>query len=184
MQPILAINRVLLGQLVIDDNDVTIAGHPAEYLKGYDVAKTLEGHGMKCITVNGEDLDALFGALRTAVADSGPIAVICKRKMCPGVKGVEGTCHGHDAIAVAKALDYLEERKLTDAIAWLNGPAKKAAKDPQAEYLGTKGSPLNANRAAFGDSVRRAPRAASGGAGAKSDSGGGVAGLQGVGEAA
>ena len=27
---------------------MTIAGHPSDYLKGYDVKKTLEGHGMKC----------------------------------------------------------------------------------------------------------------------------------------
>ena len=142
-----------MWQLVIDDNNVTISGHPAEYLKGYDVAKTLEGHGLKSLIVDGEDVEALYGALRTAVSTDGPIAVVCKRKMCPGVKGVEGSCHGHDVIALAKAIDYLEERKLTDAVAWLNGPAKKAAKDPHPEYLGTKGSPVNANRAVFGDAV-------------------------------
>ena len=107
-----------------------------------------------CQEVDGEDIDALYAALRLACTTEGPIAIVCKRKMCPGVKGVEGTCHGHDAIALAKALTYLEDRKLTDAIAWLNGPAKQATKDPQAEYLGTKGSPLNANRAIFGEAVR------------------------------
>ena len=142
-----------LAQLIIDDNNVTIAGHPADYLKGYDVAKTLEGHGIKSINVDGEDIDALYGALRAAFTQDGPVAVVCKRKMCPGVKGVEGSCHGHDVIALAKAIDYLEERKLTEAVAWLSGPAKKAAKDPHPEYLGTKGSPLNANRAIFGEAV-------------------------------
>ena len=33
-------------KLIIDDNDVTITGHPSEYLKGYDLAKTMEGHGL------------------------------------------------------------------------------------------------------------------------------------------
>lgn len=33
-------------KLVIDDNNVTIAGHPKDYFPGYDVEKTLAGHGM------------------------------------------------------------------------------------------------------------------------------------------
>ena len=38
----LAAARNLNVKLVIDDNNVTIAGHPADYLKGYNVEKTLE----------------------------------------------------------------------------------------------------------------------------------------------
>lgn len=38
----LAAARSLNVKLVIDDNNVTIAGHPADYLKGYNVEKTLE----------------------------------------------------------------------------------------------------------------------------------------------
>ena len=122
-------------------------------MKGYDVGKTLEGHGMQCHTVDGENIDSLYAALRKACTTAGPIGIICKRKMCPGVKEVEGTCHGHDSIAVAKALTYLKDRNLTEAVDWLNGPAKNASKDPQKEYLGTKGSPINANRAIFGEVV-------------------------------
>ena len=36
-----AVARGLNVKLIIDDNDVTIAGHPSEYMKGYDVGKTL-----------------------------------------------------------------------------------------------------------------------------------------------
>ena len=32
--------------IVVDDNDITIAGHPSEYMPGYSVAKTLAGHGL------------------------------------------------------------------------------------------------------------------------------------------
>lgn len=70
----LAVAQGLNVKLIIDDNDVTIAGHPSEYLKGYDVTKTLEGHGLKVITVQGEDLDALWGGISEIVNHKGPAA--------------------------------------------------------------------------------------------------------------
>lgn len=70
----LAVAQKLNVKLLVDDNDVTIAGHPSEYLKGYDVGKTLEGHGLKVITVNGEDIDALWGAVSSIVTYDGPAA--------------------------------------------------------------------------------------------------------------
>ena len=260
----LAAARNLNVKLVIDDNNVTIAGHPADYLKGYNVEKTLEvgcvwracvsvwcclsrawllrpralvlpvihplppaplppalwlffflppfpgclpipprlppllcartrahahrgallelplefrshfdvlnlecdaqvghahalspvctqGHGMTCYTCNGEDLDALYAAMRKVCIGDGPQAVVCKRPMCPGIEGIEGECHGHDAIAVKKAVEYLTKRGYTDAVAWLEGPAKKATKDPRAgKYKGTDFSKVGANRAEFG----------------------------------
>ncbi|MHA1512333.1 MAG: hypothetical protein ACTSRX_11520 [Promethearchaeota archaeon] len=33
-------------KLFIDDNNMTITGHPKEYLQGYDIEKTLKGHGI------------------------------------------------------------------------------------------------------------------------------------------
>jgi transketolase N-terminal domain/subunit len=71
-------------KLIIDDNDVTIAGFPSDYMKGFDVAKTLTGHGLPCHTVVGEDIDALYAKIRAAVVTPGPQAVIAKRKMAPG----------------------------------------------------------------------------------------------------
>jgi transketolase N-terminal domain/subunit len=47
-------------KLIIDDNDVTIAGFPSDYMKGFDVAKTLGGHSVPCHEVVGEDIDALY----------------------------------------------------------------------------------------------------------------------------
>ena len=38
----LAVAQNLNVKVVIDDNNVTIAGHPREYLPGYDVARTLD----------------------------------------------------------------------------------------------------------------------------------------------
>jgi len=150
----LAAARNINVKLVIDDNNVTIAGHPSDYLKGYNVEKTLEGHGMKCVTCNGEDLEALYKAMRQVCISDGPQAVVCKRPMCPGIEGIEGECHGHDAIAVAKAVTYLTKKGYPDAVAWLEGPAKKASKDPRAgKYKGTDFKKMGANRAEFGVAV-------------------------------
>ncbi len=70
----LAVAQNLNVKLLIDDNDVTIAGHPSEYLKGYDLTKTLEGHGLKVFTVQGEDIDALWAAVSSIVRHNGPAA--------------------------------------------------------------------------------------------------------------
>jgi len=147
----LCVAQNLKVKLVIDDNNVTIAGHPKDYFPGYDVEKTLKGHGMGTSVCDGEDIDALYAEMRAAVLADGPYAVVARRKMAPGVEGVEGTCGGHDVIAVAKAVVYLTKRGHMDAVKWLEGDAKIATKDPQAgDYLGTKGNTQKANRGEFG----------------------------------
>ena len=70
----LAVAQGLNVKLFIDDNDVTIAGHPSEYLKGYNILKTLEGHGLKVFSVQGEDLDSLWGGVCAALTHQGPVA--------------------------------------------------------------------------------------------------------------
>lgn len=70
----LAVAQRLNVKLFIDDNDVTIAGHPSQYLKGFDVAKTLEGHGLKVFRVKGEDIDSLWAAVCAVVGHDGPAA--------------------------------------------------------------------------------------------------------------
>ncbi|KAG2369311.1 thiamine diphosphate-binding protein [Suillus spraguei] len=106
----LAVAQNLNVKLLIDDNDVTIAGHPSQYLKGYDVSKTLEGHGLKVYTVQGEDIDALWAAIAAIVTHNGPAAVVAKRLMAPGVADIEGSTHGHDVIPVKAAIKYLTAR--------------------------------------------------------------------------
>lgn len=138
-------------KLFIDDNDVTIAGHPSSYLKGYDIAKTLSGHGIQAIDVDGEDLDALFGAMQTAVTTAGPFAVVIKRKMCPAVESVEGTCEGHDAMALPAAIKFLEARGHTEAVEQLKQVRK--TKDPYPKYLGA--GAFGAPRQVFGETVNK-----------------------------
>ena len=48
--------------------------------------------------------------------------------MCPGIEGVEGSNHGHDAVSVDKAVPYLEARGHTEAVAYLKSVVK--TKDP------------------------------------------------------
>lgn len=124
-----AVARGLDVKLVIDENDVTISGHPSEYLRGYDLAKTLSGHGLAVQRVDGENLQALYAAMRELVAHRGPAALLCHRPMAPGVKGIEGSPKGHDAIPVPAAIEYLRARGYEQAVRELES-AKGGAKAP------------------------------------------------------
>lgn len=145
----LAVAQQLNVKIVVDDNNVTIAGHPKEYLPGYDVAKTLAGHGLTVDSGDGEDVEALYSRMQTAIHTSGPVAVINERLMAPGVPGIEGSSAGHDVIGKDNALAYLEGRGLTEAIDYLKsvGPAKNAV-----TYMGST-EELGSNRTEFGKIV-------------------------------
>ncbi len=148
----LAVAQHLNVKLIIDDNDVTIAGHPSKYLPGFTVAKTLAGHGLKVLEGNGEDLDDLYARIVEAVTTPGPIAVVNKRPMSVGIEGLEGSTHGHDVISVKLAIAYLEKRGLTAAVDFL-----KAIETPQNPYkfIGA-GDKWDSNRNVFGDAVNAA----------------------------
>ena len=119
-----AVAHKLNVNLIIDDNDVTIAGHPSQYMPGFDVAKTLGGHGMPVDVGQGEDIDSLFARITRALSSEGPIALINKRKMAPGVPGLEGSTKGHDVVKVSTAIDYLQANARADAVASLKGVEK------------------------------------------------------------
>lgn len=123
-----AVARKLNLTLLLDDNDVTIAGHPTDYMQGYDLVRTLSGHGLQVQHCDGEDLDALFACIRQAVADQGPSAVVIRRKMAVGIAGIEGLPKGHDVIPVPMAIEYLTGKGHTEAVAMLQQPVAKAGK--------------------------------------------------------
>jgi len=123
-----AVARNLKVKLFIDDNDVTIAGHPSQYMRGYDVAGTLAGHGLTVAEGDGEDLDALFARISRALTSDGPAAVISKRLMAVGVPGIEGLPKGHDVIPVNLAVDYLQARGHAEAVALLQNYAAAKTK--------------------------------------------------------
>jgi transketolase C-terminal domain/subunit len=80
---------------------------------------------------------------------SGPTALISKRKMCPGIKGLEGECHGHDVIPVKIACEYLQEKGYPEAIEILK--SLKPTPSPL-KFVGSS-SDKGANRSTFGEAV-------------------------------
>jgi transketolase len=136
-------------KLIIDDNDVTIAGNPSKYLGGYSVKQTLEGHGLKVLECDGEDVDALYACICEAINTPGPIAIIAKRPMCPGIDGLEGSNHGHDVISVDAAIQYLEAKGHQAAADVLKNTPKPSH---DYDYLGSSDK-MGSNRNVFGDAV-------------------------------
>lgn len=136
-------------KLLIDDNDVTIAGHPSQYMKGYSVENTLKGHGLNVNVCNGEDLDSLYQAIREGLTTDGPFATVVKRPMTPGVAGLEGTSHGHDSIPVKLALQYFDKLGNQEAVKQIK--AVKPTADPHKRYLGS--GEKKANRKEFGAAI-------------------------------
>jgi transketolase len=146
----LAVAKNLNVKILIDDNDVTIAGHPSEYLKGYNTGKTLEGHGLKVFRADGENIDELWSAVSELVTYDGPAALISKRVMAPGVKGIEGSPHGHDVVPVKVAIEYLRGRGYPDSlIKQIEGI--KPNSNPY-QFIGST-KEKEAGRAQFGTSV-------------------------------
>ncbi|MGK7913633.1 MAG: transketolase C-terminal domain-containing protein [Synechococcus sp.] len=145
----LAVAQHLNVKLLIDDNDVTIAGNPSTYLPGFSVKRTLEGHGLTVLEGDGEDVAGLYSRICEAVNTPGPIAVINKRPMCPGIEGLEGSNHGHDVISVGAAIDYLTAKGHTAAVDHLKGIEK-----PKNTYtfMGASDT-LGSNRNVFGQAV-------------------------------
>jgi transketolase len=145
----MAVGHKLNVKVIVDDNDVTIAGHPSQYLPGYDVAKTLGGHGLEVDVGDGENLDELFGRMARALSTRGPIALVNKRKMAPGVPGLEGSPKGHDVIKAATAVEYLSARGQQAAVEYLKSVVKP--KRP-AGFRGSSQT-FGKNREVFGQAV-------------------------------
>ena len=141
----LCVARELNVKVIIDDNNVTISGHPHQYMPGFDIAKTLSGHGLSVEIVEGEDIDKLYAALAAAFTMKGPCAVVVRRLMAPGLEGLEGTHAGHDSIKPKLAIPYLEKRGYTKAVEIIKNA--KPDKSP-IQYKGSSG--VGKNRDEFG----------------------------------
>ncbi|CAE7204305.1 TKT [Symbiodinium natans] len=147
----LAVAQKLNVKLFVDDNDTTISGHPSSYLSGFDVGRTLRGHGLSSEDVDGEDIDRIYQAMRKAVVEDGPFAVVLKRNMCPGVSGLEGSTDGHDAMPAIHAVDYLGSRGYDKAVEMLKNVPKTC--DPHQNFWGC--GKFGAPRQVFGETVVR-----------------------------
>ena len=152
----LAVGKQLNVKMLIDDNNVTISGHPQEYMVGYDLTRTLSGYGYLVDTVLGEDLDALYVGLARVFQNDKPHGLIIKRKMAPGIEGAEGSPHAHEVLKVETAVKYLEKRVAEGAPADQYRAAVEMLKSAKADkspltYKGSSG--VGKNRDDFGKIV-------------------------------
>src|SRR5262249_17871728 len=125
--------------------DVTIAGHPSDYLPGFSVSRTLEGHGVLVDEGDGEDVDALYRRMCKAVTTPGPVALVNRRKMAIGVAGAEGSSHAHDALRKDVGVAHLRSGGRVAAAEYLEQSTAISAKQ---ELKGSRGS--TASRTLFG----------------------------------
>jgi transketolase len=142
----LSVGKQLNVKVLVDDNNVTIAGHPQEYMVGYDLTRTLSGYGLQTETTLGEDLEALYVDLCRVFSDQRPHALVVKRMMAPGIEGAEGSPKAHEVLDARIAIQYLERRGGYEAAIEM----LKAAK-PEKSPLTYKGSSgAGKNRDDFG----------------------------------
>ncbi len=106
----LSVAKQLPVKVLIDDNNVTISGHPQQYMVGYDLTRTLSGYGLLTDTVLGEDLDALFTAVARVFSDDRPHGLVVMRPMAPAIAGAEGSPHAHEVLKAEIAIKYFESR--------------------------------------------------------------------------
>ncbi len=143
----MAVAQRLELKLLIDDNDVTISGHPSQYMPGYDLARTLAGHGLQVDVGQGEDLDALHARMCRALQLKGPVALINKRTMATGLTGLEGSPKAHDVIKAKLAAPYLAARGHAEAVRYLE--SLSAGKRPKS-FRGIGPGEWGKNREIFG----------------------------------
>lgn len=144
----LCVGRGLNVKVLIDDNNVTISGHPQDYMVGYDLTRTMTGYGMPTDTTLGEDVEALYGALARSFSDDKPHALVIKRPMAPGIPHAEGSPHAHEVLKVDVAVAYLEARGHTAAVEIL-----KAGKPDKSPLVFKGSSGVGKNRDDFGKIV-------------------------------
>ncbi len=135
--------------LVVDDNNVTIEGHPHEYMPGFSVAKTLEGHGLRVCAVKKDDITTLYAVIRNSLTLKGPCAMVVERMMARGIKGIEGTSTAHDAIPVEAAVEYLTKQGHAAAVKMLRSVQKPRS---SVTFRGSA-EPYLKNRSEFGKAV-------------------------------
>ncbi|MBN1156139.1 transketolase [Candidatus Woesearchaeota archaeon] len=144
-----AVARNLNVLWLVDDNNVTIEGHPQQYMKGYEIEKTLNGQGFKTFVADGENVKELLDKIVKGVNSKGPVAIVVKRKMAPSIPDVEGTPKAHDVVPVDSAVKYLEQKGYTEAVKILKEQKKLGTKK---EYSGST-KEKEANRSVFGKAM-------------------------------
>ncbi|MDB5328009.1 MAG: tkt, partial [Phycisphaerales bacterium] len=150
----LSVGKKTNVKCLIDDNNVTIGGHPQTYMAGYDLSRTLAGYGLEIESTLGEDTSALYVSLCRVFGDDRPKGLVIFRKMAPGIEGAEGNPHAHEVLKVDTAVKYLEQNgpdgKYAAAIEML-----KTAKGDKSPLTFKGSSGVGKNRDDFGKVVNK-----------------------------
>ncbi len=144
-----AVAHRLKVKLLIDDNNITCAGNPSEFMPGFDLEKTLEGHSLPTDTGEGEDLPSLYERFAKALNQDGPVALINKRVMAPGMGDLEGTSDAHGEIGDELAAKLLRAHGHENAARYLEAYNQEL---PKRSYKGS-GPDKGSNRQAFGETA-------------------------------
>ncbi len=120
----------------IDDNNVTISGHPSDYMNNYNLEKVISSLGVN-VTVcdDAENLASLYKTMFNTLKTKGPVFQLNKRVMAPGIEGVENTTKAHDVIATDAAINYLSKRGYTEAVNQIK--QTKKANPSNRKYFGS-----------------------------------------------
>jgi transketolase len=141
----LAVGHQLDIKVLIDDNNVTISGHPQTYMNGYDLTRTMAGYGYQVDTTMGEDLDALYAALCRVFTNDRPHGLIVKREIATGVAGAEGSPHAHETLKVDTAIAYLKTHETDAADGYARAIEMLKSAKPDKSPLTYKGSSGSGN---------------------------------------
>ena len=146
----LSVGKKTNVKCIIDDNNVTIGGHPQTYMAGYDLSRTLAGYGLEIESTLGEGHQRPVRQPLPCVPGRSPQGPGRLPQDGPGIEGAEGNPHAHEVLKVDTAVKYLEARGHAAAIEML-----KTAKGDKSPLTFKGSSGVGKNRDDFGKVVNK-----------------------------
>ena len=146
-------------KLLIDVNDVTIAGFPSDYMPGFDVGATLGRRGLAVRRRDGEDVEQLYAAC-SSDAHRRPGRSPSTARWRPACPDIEGETHGHDVIARGSRTKYSPSATPT----WWSSSGRRSSESHTAVYLGFGRRPRQEPRPLRRHRLRHLGRDGAGGA--------------------
>ncbi|MBC7173883.1 MAG: transketolase, partial [Polyangiaceae bacterium] len=93
----------------VDVNDLQISGPTAEVMNMEPIADKFAAFGWNTVTIDGNDIDAVLGAVSTADGEKGrPTVVVARTTKAKGISFLEGTLASHYWKPTVEELDRAE----------------------------------------------------------------------------
>lgn len=93
----------------VDVNNLQISGPTAEVMNMEPIADKFAAFGWNTVTIDGNDIDAVLGAVSTADGEKGrPTVVVARTTKAKGISFLEGTLASHYWKPTAEELDRAE----------------------------------------------------------------------------